>query len=597
MKFFTNVRKLAATVMMAAGCLNANADVDPNFHIYLCFGQSNMEGNAQWETVDNYVDPRFQMLATCNFNDPRRTQGQWYTANCPIVSPAGKLGPTDYFGRTMVAAMPSDVKIGVIAVAMGGSPIEMFDKDKYKKKLSDNPNEWWATLAKNYYGGNPYGRLIEMGKKAQKVGVIKGILLHQGCSNCGDPAWPDMVKKIYNDMLNDLGLQAEDVPLFVGEVEYEDMGGGCSGHNAVVAKIPSVIPTGHVVHANGIPGNGTDPWHFSPSGYRTLGKRYAYEALKVMGRPTQKDADYKLPKSLVNFLTMTGLEDIAPVTTEVGTNVEVKVWGTFADNHREDLTREITLTSNDFTFLGGKIVANEEMTGTVTATYTDFTGQQFSKTFTVEVTGSGLGRTFTSVAELQGQYFAIVNEAEEKVFYGITGQDLGYDSKDKAVKSTNSGYLFKLEESTVSNGYLLRLITPEGKDYELGDGTPGYLNTQAATGTCCFIQGLNDQNGHDIKNGAVWTLKYTAGKGFSLKNVGTGKYLKDAGPAKSSSIKYFTLCTLGFKSGIDMPKVSEAEGNAQHSTFNVFDLQGRRLHGIPTKGLYILNGKKYSVKY
>ena len=248
---------------MLTTSLEMKAEVDPNFHIYICFGQSNMEGNAQWESQDvGNVDERFQMLATCNFDNPKRTLGNWYKAICPIVNPQGKLGPSDYFGRTMVAHLP-DNKIGVIAVAMGGSPIEMFDKDKYQQKLQDNPNEWWAQLAKWYYGGNPYGRIIEMAKKAQEVGVIKGILLHQGCSNCGDPNWPDMVKKIYNDMLSDLGLQAEDVPLLAGEVEYQNMGGGCSSHNVQVDRLPSVIPTAHVVSAKYLPGNGTDPWLFS----------------------------------------------------------------------------------------------------------------------------------------------------------------------------------------------------------------------------------------------------------------------------------------------------------------------------------------------
>lgn len=274
-------------VLLATLLQGAKADVDPNFYVYICFGQSNMEGNAQPEAIDkNNVPERFQLLATCNFQSPKRTKGNWYKAIPPLVSPAGGLGPTDWFGRTMVDKLP-EVKIGVIPVAMGGSPIEMFDKDKYQQKLKDNPNEWWATLAKQHYGGNPYGRIIEMAKKAQKVGVIKGILLHQGCSNCGDPNWPNMVKKIYNDMLTDLGLAADSVPLFVGEVEYTGVGaqsGGCAGHNAVVAKIPSVIPTGYVISAKNCEGNGKDPWHFSAAGYRLLGKRYAKTALRVMGR-------------------------------------------------------------------------------------------------------------------------------------------------------------------------------------------------------------------------------------------------------------------------------------------------------------------------
>ena len=379
----------AIGVLLATQFMVAKADVDPNFHIYLCFGQSNMEGNAQWESVDNDVDERFQMLATTDFDNPKRTKGNWYTANCPIVSPIGKLGPTDYFGRTMVAAMPTNVKIGVVAVAMGGSPIEMFDKDKYEQKLAQNPNEWWAQISKNYYGSNPYGRLIDMAKKAQESGVIKGILLHQGCSNCGDPNWPNMVKKIYNDMLTDLNLKAEDVPLFVGETEYENMGGGCSGHNAVVAQIPSVIPTGHVVSAEGIPGNGTDAWHFSASGYRTLGKRYAYEALKVMGKDTQADADYKMADNLMKFFKLESFENADDMTVRLGSTKRLAVTGKFADGHIELLTNDATISSNDFTIEDGVLKATEAKKGVVSIAYTDFLGNQLQKNINVEVSDQG----------------------------------------------------------------------------------------------------------------------------------------------------------------------------------------------------------------
>ena len=367
----------------------AKADVDPNFHIYLCFGQSNMEGNAQWEDVDNEVDSRFQMLATTNFDTPKRTMGNWYTANCPIVSPMGKLGPTDYFGRTMVAAMPTNVKIGVVAVAMGGSPIEMFDKDKYEQKLKDNPTEWWAKLSKNYYGSNPYGRLIEMAKKAQESGVIKGILLHQGCSNCGNPEWPNMVKKIYNDMLTDLNLNAEDVPLFVGETEYENMGGGCSSHNTVVAKIPSVIPTGHVVSAEGIPGNGTDAWHFSAAGYRTLGKRYAFEALKVMGKDIKANADYNMAENLKKFFTIESFENSDDMTVRLGSTKRLVITGKFADGHTEPLTNDAVISSDDFTIEAGVLKATEAKKGAISVSYTDFLGNKLQKNINVEVSDQG----------------------------------------------------------------------------------------------------------------------------------------------------------------------------------------------------------------
>ena len=367
---------ILTVVCWLMGLSSVFGEVDPNFHIYICFGQSNMEGNARWESIDNYVDSRFQMLATCNFSSPSRTLGKWYTAKCPIVSPNGGLGPTDYFGRTMVAAMPTDVKIGVIAVAMGGSPIEMFDKDKYQQKMKDNPSEWWVTLAKNHYGSNPYGRIIDMAKKAQEVGVIKGILLHQGCSNCNDSNWPNMVNKIYKDMLSDLNLKAEDVPLFVGEVEYENMGGGCSSHNQQVQRIPSVIPTGHVVKANMIPGNGNDPWHFSASGYRIFGRRYAFEVLKVLGVPTQKNPDYQLPDNLKKFFGVKNLK-ADDVTLNIGKSKRPVVNAVYNDGHSENVSADVTYTSDDFELSSsGTVKSMVAKKGIVTATYTDFTGEE-----------------------------------------------------------------------------------------------------------------------------------------------------------------------------------------------------------------------------
>ena len=277
-------RLFIVAALLATRLLGANAEVDPNFYIYICFGQSNMEGNAQPESIDRQnIDNRFRLLATCNFSSPSRKMGNWYKATPQLVSPNGGLGPTDYFGRTMVENLPEEVRVGVIPVAMGGSPIEMFDKDKYKQKMQQNPNEWWAQLARNHYGSNPYGRIIEMAKKAQEVGVIKGILLHQGCSNNGDPNWPNMVKKIYNDMLTDLGLGTDTVPLFVGETLRQENGGACYAHNTQVDRMPNVIKNSYVISSENCPGNGQDPWHYNALGYRIMGSRYAAEGLYTLG--------------------------------------------------------------------------------------------------------------------------------------------------------------------------------------------------------------------------------------------------------------------------------------------------------------------------
>lgn len=254
---------------------------DPNFHVYLCFGQSNMEGNAQPEAIDKKdVPERFKMMAAVNFSNPKRTMGEWYTAVPPLCRQGTGLTPADYFGRTLVEELP-DVTVGVINVAVGGAKIELFmeeKKDAYIAKEAD----WFKGYCAQY-NNDPLGRLIEMGKKAQQVGVIKGILLHQGESNNGEATWCEKVAKVYKRICYHLGLNPEEVPLLAGETLYQNMGGGCSWHNqAALPNLKKHVPNSYVISAKDIPGNGKDAWHFSAAGYREFGKRYAAQMLKIL---------------------------------------------------------------------------------------------------------------------------------------------------------------------------------------------------------------------------------------------------------------------------------------------------------------------------
>ena len=351
------MKRLLLSFALLAGWLSgAQAEVDPNFYIYLCFGQSNMEGNARWENMDNEVDERFKMLATCNFTTPKRTLGNWYTANCPIVSPWGGLGMADYFGRTMVAALPANVKVGVVDVAIGGIAIEGFMPDKIAGLLAKA--ESWQAERIRAYGSDPYQRLVDMAKKAQEVGVIKGILLHQGCSNNGDPNWPKMVKSIYDNMLKDLGLSGDSVPIFVGETEYQDQGGSCYAHNAVVAKIPEVIPTGHVVSAEGIPGNGTDPWHFSAEGYRIFGRRYAEKVLDVMNHPEAYTKTFAIDERLTG-----GTSALVDKTFAIVNEAEGKaLYGSIGRNlDYGDYKQAFDISNEGFLFKMGRITGGRAL--------------------------------------------------------------------------------------------------------------------------------------------------------------------------------------------------------------------------------------------
>lgn len=228
----------------------------------------------------NNVPERFKMMAAVDFPQSGRVKGEWYTAVPPLVRQNTGLTPMDYFGRTMVDNLPEEVTVGVVPVAVGGCKIEHLSKDFDPASLA-NEADWFRNFMKEY-DNQPYKRLIECAKEAQKAGVIKGILLHQGESNCGQQDWPQKVKKVYEDILADLGLDAADVPLLVGEVVTSEKGGACGSHNPVVNKVPSVIPTAHVVSAANLPQKG-DGLHFTAHGYRVLGCRYAVEMLATMG--------------------------------------------------------------------------------------------------------------------------------------------------------------------------------------------------------------------------------------------------------------------------------------------------------------------------
>ena len=215
--------------LVAAGCLLAigatgcatsqtgASSAKENFYVFLCFGQSNMEGYPRTiEEQDKTVDERFQVLAAVDFKDPNRTKGNWYPAVPPLCRPGCGLCPADYFGRTLVANLPKNVRVGVINVSVAGCKIEMFQKDKYEAYVSKEA-AWMKNIVKQY-DGNPYGRLVQLAKQAQQVGVIKGILLHQGESNGGDREWGTKVKSVYDDLLKDLELKPDSVPLLGGEL-------------------------------------------------------------------------------------------------------------------------------------------------------------------------------------------------------------------------------------------------------------------------------------------------------------------------------------------------------------------------------------------
>lgn len=265
-------------------CLGVTADTfaqDPNFYIFLCFGQSNMEGAARIEPQDlEGVSPRFLLMPAVDDPARNRKMGEWCHALPPLCRPNTGLTPVDYFGRTLTENLPENIRVGVIHVAIGGIRIEGFMPEGMEEFVKTAPG--WMTGMLKAYDNNPYERLVTLAKKAQKDGVIKGILMHQGESNTGDPEWANKVQNVYDHLLGDLQLKPEEVPLLAGEVVQANGEGQCIAMNKQIDELPKTLHTSQVISSTGC-SNGPDKLHFDAAGYRELGRRYGEKMLELMG--------------------------------------------------------------------------------------------------------------------------------------------------------------------------------------------------------------------------------------------------------------------------------------------------------------------------
>ena len=276
------LKRVLIMALMAWPLQNAMAAVDPNFYIFLCFGQSNMEGNARPEAQDMVSPgPRFLLMPAVDDPQRGRKMGEWCEAVPPLCRPNTGLTPADWFGRTLVASLPENIKIGVIHVAIGGIDIKGFLPDSIDSYVKTKAPNWMKGMLAAY-DNNPYKRLVTLAKKAQKDGVIKGILMHQGETNTGDPKWAGMVKQVYDNLCGDLNLKPEEVNLYAGNIVQADGKGVCIGCKKQIDELPQTLHTAQVISSDGCT-NGPDRLHFDAAGYRELGCRYGEAVARHLG--------------------------------------------------------------------------------------------------------------------------------------------------------------------------------------------------------------------------------------------------------------------------------------------------------------------------
>ncbi len=313
------MRKFIFLISICACMSVTAAPVDKNFYIFLCFGQSNMEGAAKPEAQDfKNVSDRFLMMAAVDDAERGRKMGEWYQALPPLCRGNNGLTPVDYFGRTLTESLPDNVRVGVITVAIGGIKIEGFMPDEIAEYVKTAPS--WMKGMLEAYDNNPYQRLVTLAKKAQKDGVIKGVIMHQGESNTGDPEWANKVETVYDNLLGDLKLKPEEVPLLAGEVVQAGGRGQCIAMNKQIDELPKTIHTAHVVSSADC-SNGPDRLHFDAAGYRELGCRYGEMMATLLGvepvRPVfEKPKTIEVPADAVGAETTIPGSDFPKVDKE-----------------------------------------------------------------------------------------------------------------------------------------------------------------------------------------------------------------------------------------------------------------------------------------
>lgn len=542
---------------------------DPNFYIYLCFGQSNMEGNATPEAVDKVnLDSRFQMMAATDFSNLNRTMGNWYTAYPPIVNPGSGLSVVDYFGRTMVAVLPHNIKVGIINVSIGGCGIDMFDKDNYQSQLTD-PTQWSAILANKYFGGNPYGRLIEMAKKAQQAGVIKGILLHQGESNNMQESWLQKVKKIYGDMLTDLNLKADDTPLFAGELVDAQAGGACSGMNPIIDRLPTVVPTAHVIHSNGCPCK-DDHLHFTASSYRIMGKRYALEVLRTLNVIPKVNTENTVSKEMTNFLTAQSMTVPDKLMLKVGYGSPISIKASFADGHQEDISREATFdipTEAPAKIEDGQLSSSDEFVQTVHADYSDLLGNSFSSPVNIEV-----------------RYFPFDEDNVSKVW-----DTFAYDEAARSFTIAQYGQAGWVYPNGVDMSKYKYMVV-KLKEVQTCGAQIRIFNQSSIWGASEYIKDINDATTVVIP---LQSIKRQNGAAVDLSHIYIVDFWCNGGTIKVDDV-YLTN-NADYTSGIAIP-----DSDNQTVCQRIYTLNGQYMGSYPasslrrtlSKGVYLCNGKK-----
>jgi len=230
-------------------------------HLFLLIGQSNMAGRGKVAEQDLKPHPR-----VVTFNKAQ----QWVPAVDPLhfdKPNAVGVGLGKTFAEIVAEANP-EVTIGLIPCAVGGSSILAWEPGAFDKATNTHP----------------YDDMLVRCRAALKDGTLKGILWHQGESDCNATRAPMYEQKLHA-LLRRLHseLDAEKVPFILGQLSQFD-GKEWNEHkqqvNAAHQNLAKHFPLIGFVTSEKLVHKG-DNVHFDAASYREFGKRYAARYLEL----------------------------------------------------------------------------------------------------------------------------------------------------------------------------------------------------------------------------------------------------------------------------------------------------------------------------
>ena len=229
-------------------------------HIYILAGQSNMAGRGIVEAMDTIVNPNIWM-----FNKEEK----WVTAKEPLHFDKPKVvgvGPGFAFANAISKSEPG-IMIYLIPCAVGGTRIDLWTPGAYDSATKTHP----------------YDDAINRIKRALPSGELKGIIWHQGESDC-NPAlsagYETKLKALIQRFRTE--LKKPNLPFVLGEIahfrstENKDK----TIVNQAIKTVAYTFPNCGYVETKGMQHRG-DTLHFDSPSAREIGKRYAAVMLSL----------------------------------------------------------------------------------------------------------------------------------------------------------------------------------------------------------------------------------------------------------------------------------------------------------------------------